>query len=51
MVYCIIVLLLVIADVSTNRVTIFITIAMYTRSMSVYACECDQNGVCNCVMC
>lgn len=48
-VYCIIVLLLVRTDVTTNRVTIIITIAMYTRSMSV--CVCDQNGVCKCVMC
>lgn len=50
-VYCIIVLLFIIADITTNRVTIIITIAMYKCPMSVTACEWDQNGVCKCVMC
>lgn len=51
MVYCIIGLLLVIVDITTNRVTIIIAIAMYKCPMSVTVCECDQNGVCKCVMC
>lgn len=50
-VYCIIVLLLVIVDITTNCVTIITTIAMYKCQTSVTVCEWDHNGVCKCVMC
>ncbi len=51
MVFCIIDLLLVIIDITTNCVTVIITIAMYKCLTSVTVCEWDQNGVCKCVMC